>query len=153
MTAPERAVTKHGKGRPMKAFLKKKWGANYAGQVLTNVEKGSIPAEVADFYEDDQPTPNDIVKDDAAGNEQPLTVVNDEIDPAKAKAAGQAQADKVKAAQGASAAPAVDEDAETQRRAHEADEFAAKRAGSGKAPKASKEQKKKANAGKDHGVK
>jgi hypothetical protein len=37
----------------MKARLKKKWGTNYAGQVLSNVQEGSIPADVADFYEDD----------------------------------------------------------------------------------------------------
>lgn len=141
-----------------KALLLKKWGANYAGQVLTNVQKGSIPADVARFYEDDEPTPMDVVKDPNPGT-TPLTVVNDEMDPKEVDAADAAQAAKVKAAESApsvsgvgDAAAAVEAE-DTQRRAREADNFAAK-ANKSAAKGADKRTKTaKARAGKEHGVK
>lgn len=144
----------------MKALLIKKWGGNYAGQVLTGVERGSIPASVAKFYEDDEPTPMDVVIDHSATAEDPLLVVNDEMNP---KGAESVHADKKaivqrakKAAETGSVAEAAAElDREAgQRRAKEADDFAAKRTratGSGKALTAG--QKKKSQAGKEHGVK
>jgi len=107
--APERAVLRHGKGRPMKALLLKKWGANYAGQVLTNVEKGSIPAGVAEFYEDDAPTPNDVVKDPTPAG-VPLTVTNDALDPEQVAAATKAQDAKMEAAKKAEEAAAKQAD-------------------------------------------
>lgn len=155
--APERAVSRLGKGRRiMKALLLEKWGGNYAGQVLTNVEKGSIPASVARFYEDDEPTPNDVVKEET-GSVNHLPVKNDSINPDHVDAVEKTNAARMKAAKDAVDAPAVnaaDEQEFTQRQAREADEFAAKRAkGAKKAAKASPKDKKKAEAGKAHGVK
>lgn len=77
--APERAVSRSGK--PMKAFLLRKWAGYMPGQVLTNVVPGSVPTGVARFYADDEPTPCDIVKGSGLGL-KPLDVVNDAIDPA-----------------------------------------------------------------------
>jgi len=68
----------------MKARLKKKWGTNYAGQILTNVDKGSIPADVADFFEDNDPAVNTVVEQTSAAD--PLSVINDAINPESAKA-------------------------------------------------------------------
>ncbi len=93
--APERAVLRTGKGKPMKARLLKKWGANYAGQVLTNVEKGSIPAGVAEFFEDDDPAVNTVVLQVASV--APLSVVNDAIDPAASDAHNETQRTAAKA--------------------------------------------------------
>lgn len=136
----------------MKALLLKKWGSNYAGQVLTGVQKGSIPADVARFYEDDEPTPMDVVHDPNPGT-TPLTVVNDEMNPSEVDAADKSQAAKVKAAQdaGIPGAAADGEEADTQRRAREADNFAAKAQKKGAADKRTKGAK--ARAGKEHGVK
>jgi hypothetical protein len=147
--APERAVTRAGKGLRMKALLLKKWAGNYAGQVLTGVAKGSVPADVAQFYEDDEPTPCDVVKDPHVEG-TPMTVTNDELDKEQVAEVSKAQAAKMtaakKAVQAASAADA--EEAATQRRAHEADAFAAKH----QAP-AKKDDDAKPQAGKEHGVK
>ena len=147
-----------------KAFLVKKWGANYAGQTLTGVTKGSIPDDVARFYEDDEPTPNDVVKDDSAvGANNPLQVTNDELDPERADEVAddkRAIVERVKEGKDSASIAAENEAAEredTQRRAREADEFAAKRqapkAGKGKTAASSKGSKSKRTAGKEHGVK
>ncbi len=93
--APERAVLRTGKGKPMKARLLKKWGANYAGQVLSNVEKGSIPAGVAEFFEDDDPAVNTVVSQVASV--APLSVVNDAIDPSASDAHNETQRAAAKA--------------------------------------------------------
>jgi hypothetical protein len=158
--APERAVTRHGKGRPMKAFLHKKWGTSYAGQVLTGVEKGSIPADVAEFYEDDEPTPNDVVKDVDQTGAHPLSAKDDSIRVEKVREVAKEQKSKVEAAQKANddaseAAARVAEDTEfTQRQAREADLLAAKRVKSGaKGKKLSPKERKKAEAGKAHTIK
>lgn len=145
----------------MKAFLHKKWGTSYAGQVLTGVEKGSIPADVAEFYEDDEPTPNDVVKDPGPVGAHPLSAKDDSIHVDKVRAVAKEQAAKVEAAQkqtddAAEAAARVAEDDEfTQRQAREADLLAAKRAKSpgGKATKLSAKERKKAEAGKAHTIK
>jgi hypothetical protein len=146
----------------MKALLVKKWGANYAGQVLTNVEKGSIPADVARFYEDDEPSPEDVVKDDDVSGANPLAVTNDEMDADKADEVAADKKDIVKrakaSAEKASQAAAAEgqEKEDTQRRAREAELVAAKRSGSGKGgakAKLSESQKKRGRAGKEHSVK
>ncbi len=135
----------------MKALLLKQWGGNYAGQVLTGVQKGSIPSDVARFYEDDEPTPNDVVKDPHPGP-APLSVTNGEMDPSQVDAASKVQADKVSAAKKATApqADTAAEEAATQRRAKEADQFAAKQATSKNPKKAAGS---KLEPGKEHGVK
>lgn len=166
--APERAVTRLGKGKPMKALLLKKWGNNYAGQVLTHVEKGSMPSDVARFYEDDEPTPYDVVKDEPSPEENnPLVVLNDEMDPTQADAIAKdkkATVQRAKEAAGkqSQADAAVEQEREdTQRRAREAELLAAKRTkaggkkGGGKkgGGKLSETQKKRGRAGKEHSVK
>jgi len=156
--APERAVMR--KGKPMKARLMKKWGTNYAGQVLSNVDKGSIPAGVAEFFEDDDPAINTVVNQSAPGD--PLMVINDEINPAHAKAHNEAQRAEAKHSRevgdttGVVAAVEQLEQEQTQERARDADEFAAERAGKGrkggkKALSAGQVEKNK--AGKGHGRK
>jgi hypothetical protein len=145
----------------MKAFLHKKWGANYAGQVLTGVEKGSIPSDVAEFYEDDQPTPNDVVKDDAPTGPHPLSAKDDSIDVAKVRTVAKEQKDKVAAAQKATdaaseaAARVAEDTAFTQRQAREADLLAAKRNKGARAKSGTRSEKdrKKAEAGKAHTIK
>lgn len=145
----------------MKAFLHKKWGSNYAGQVLTGVEKGSIPSDVAEFYEDDQPTPNDVVKDPDLQGPHPLSAKDDSIRVEKVREVAKEQQSKVKAAQkssddAAEAAQRVAEDEEfTQRQAREADLLAAKRSKSagGAGARLSPKERKKAEAGKAHTVK
>lgn len=118
----------------MKARLLKKWGTNYAGQVLTNVDKGTIPAGVAEFFEDDDPAVNTVVEQTSAAD--PLTVINDEINPATAKAHNEAQraaaksSENVVSSQGAAGELAQLEDEQTQERARHADKVAAGRAGS-----------------------
>lgn len=47
----------------MRALLIKKWGENYAGQVLTNAVPGSIPADTALWYRDDEIVPVLPVRD------------------------------------------------------------------------------------------
>lgn len=144
----------------MKARLLKKWGSNYAGQVLTNVEKGAIPSDVAEFFDDDDPAVNTVVPHNQNVND-PLMVINDEINPATAKAHNEAQRGLAKdsRAEGdkrsAADALAALEEEQTQKRAREADQIAARRSGRGKAgSKAlSPGQKKKNEAGKGHGVK
>lgn len=151
--APERAVTRSGKGRPMKALLLKKWGSNYAGQVLTGVQEGSIPSDVARFYKDDEPTPMDVVNEPNPGS-TPLAVVNDELNVDEVDAADDAQASKIKAAAAAGVAGSQQgygEEADTQRRAREADNFAAK--GAKKAASDKRTKGGKAKSGKEHGVK
>lgn len=72
----------------MKALLLKAWAGNYPGQVFTNAEKGSIPADCARFYEDDAVVPS-------------VPVTDGVIDPARLDAAEKAQkaaADAAKAA-------------------------------------------------------
>lgn len=130
---PERAVMRHGKGKPMKAFLHKKWGTNYAGQVLTNVEKGSIPDSVAEFYEDDEPTPNDVIRDPRDTDVNPLSARNDSIDVKKVQQVAKEQQDKIDRVEaGGDSNAEVDariqqEEDETQAAARQADLVAAKR--------------------------
>lgn len=133
-----------------KAFLVKDWAGNYAGQTLTNVAKGTIPADVAEFYEDHEVGPNDVVKDEHAGGD-PLIIRNGEADLAQVRKVVKAKQDKVNAAKAASnpASATAEEDAATQRRAHEADVFAAKQAAA--TPKVASYPK--SEAGKEHGVK
>jgi hypothetical protein len=144
----------------MKAFLHKKWGNNYAGQTLTGVEKGSIPAGVAEMYEDDEATPSDVIREDGPQGEQPLAVKDDSIDVERVRAVGREQKDKVNAAKKAvdvasQAAQRVAEDREfTQRQAREADVLAGKRArGAQKGAKRSAKDKARNEAGKAHTVK
>ncbi len=121
----------------MKARLLKKWGANYAGQVLSNVDKGSIPAGVAEFYEDDDAAVNTVVAQEDVSD--PLAVINDEINPESAKAHDEAQralADDSNSAVDRSAladALAEQERKDTQERAHHADDVAAGRRAKGEA--------------------
>lgn len=154
----ERATLRHGKGRPMKALLKKKWGTNYAGQVLTNVQKGSIPDDVAVFYEDDEPSPMDVVKDPNDVGGDPLAVINDAINPKGIEQVEEQKRGRLQAARDVSDALAVseavaaEEQKQTQRRAREADQFAASRQGAGRSGSAlSKDQKEGFEAGKGHG--
>lgn len=129
--APERAVLRTGKGQPMKARLLKKWGGFYAGQVLTNVDKGSIPASVAEMFEDDDPAVMTVVEQHDVND--PLMVINDEINPASAKAHNEAQRSSAKASRafggrsGQADAVAELEDKQTQERARTSDELAAAR--------------------------
>lgn len=115
----------------MKARLLKKWGSNYAGQVLTNVDEGSIPAGVAEFFEDDDPAVNTVVSQQHVND--PLAVVNDEINPESAKTHNEAQRALAKAshevgdARAAADALAEQEVKDTQERAKKADDFAAAR--------------------------
>lgn len=145
----------------MKAFLHKQWAGHYAGQVLTGVEKGSIPSDVAEFYEDDQPTPHDVVKDPDLQGPHPLSAKDGSIRVEKVQQVAKEQQNKVAAAQkqtddAAEAAARVAEDDEfTQRQAREADLLAAKRdKGARKGgTKRTAAEKKKAEAGKAHTVK
>jgi hypothetical protein len=120
----------------MKARLMKKWGTHYAGQILTNVDKGSIPAGVAEFFDDDDPAVNTVVEQTSAAD--PLTVINDEINPKTAKAHDEHQRAAAKSSEeqvssnAASGALAQLEDEQTQERARNADLVAAKRSGAGK---------------------
>jgi hypothetical protein len=139
----------------MKARLLKKWGGNYAGQVLSNVEPGSIPAGIAEFFEDDDPAVNTVVSQH--GSQTPLAVINDAINPDHAKAHNESQRAAAKASRetdGSGLAMAVQklEDQQTQERARYADEFAANRA---QAPEGqlSEEQIKANAAGKGPGTK
>jgi len=154
--APERAITRQGKGHAMKAFLTKKWGPNYAGQTLTNVQKGSIPADVAEMYEDDVPTPNDVVKDPDEDASDPLRVTNDEADVERVRGVAKTKAERVATAKKVGVPGADEEAAEveaTQRRAKEADDFAAKGAKGTRKRKLSGSAKAKAEAGKNaHGL-
>ncbi len=132
----------------------KKWGTNYAGQVLTNVEKGSIPSDVAEFFEDNDPAVMTVVEQSNVGD--PLMVINDEINPKTAKAHDDAQraaaksSEDVVAGRAAGEALAALEDEQTQERARNADKVAAKRSGTGKdgAKALSKGQRAKNAAGK-----
>ena len=140
----------------MKARLLKKWGTNYAGQVLTNVEKGTIPAGVAEFFEDDDPAVNTVVEQ--SDSNDPLMVINDEINPAAAKAHNEAQRAAAKSSIDFGGNQVVaeleeQETEDTQRRAREADLFAAGRSKSGKKKGTglSAGQKEKLKAGKEHG--
>ncbi len=141
----------------MKARLMKKWGTNYAGQILTNVDKGSIPSGVAEFFEDDDPAVNTVVEQSDPND--PLMVINDEINPAAAKAHNEAQRAAAKSSvnYGGNAVVAELEEQEqkdTQRRAREADQFAAGRLKGGKKGVGLSEgQKAKLKAGKEHGKK
>lgn len=146
----------------MKALLIDKWGGNYAGQVLTNVRAGSIPSDVAHFFEDDEPTPMDVVRDPHDTEAAPLTVTDDHINPEKARSVAKEQKAKVQAAKKAAteaddaAARVAENDAFTQRQAREADVLAAKRSKAtrkGGAKKLSAKQRKAAEAGKAHTVK
>lgn len=137
----------------MKARLMKKWGTHYAGQILTNVDKGSIPAGVAEFFEDDDPAVNTVVEQTSSAD--PLTVINDEINPATAKAHNEAQraaaksSEEVLSNQGAASELAQLEDEQTQERARHGDQVAAGRAAGGKKGGAlSKGQREKNAAGK-----
>jgi hypothetical protein len=148
----ERAVLR--KGKPMKARLLKKWGANYAGQVLTNVEKGSIPDGVAEFFEDDDPAVNTVVAQ--SDTNDPLMVINDEINPEHAAAHNDSQralADESKAVDKRAIATALEEQErkDTQERARDADEFAAGRATTDGGEALTASQKEKLKAGKGHG--
>jgi hypothetical protein len=140
--APERAVLR--KGKPMKARLLKKWGTNYAGQVLTNVDKGSIPAGIAEFFEDDDPAVNTVVEQGDVSD--PLMVINDEINPAHAKEHNEAQRGKAKSSRAfvdknsAAAELQALEEQQTQERARHADLVAAGRTKAGKAGKGGKGQ-------------
>ena len=135
----------------MKARLLKKWGANYAGQVLTNVEKGSIPDGVAEFFEDDDPAVNTVVAQQNVND--PLMVVNDEINPEPAKAHNESQralADESRAVdkRGITTALEEQERKDTHERARDADEFAAGRTEeAGTALTASQKEKLKAGKG------
>lgn len=149
--APERAVMR--KGKPMKARLLKKWGGNYAGQVLSNVEKGSIPAGVAEFFEDDDPAVNTVVSQESASD--PLRVINDEINPEQAKKHNEAQratADASRARGPAAGDSALEqlEREQTEQRARDADEFAAGREEDAAAQLTAGQREKNA-AGKGHG--
>lgn len=116
-----------------KAFLHKQWGTHYAGQVLSGVEKGSIPSEVAEFYEDDEPTPNDVVKDPDPQGPHPLSAKDGSIRLEKVREVAKENKAKLEAAQkntddAAEAAARQAEDEEfTQQQAREADLLAAKR--------------------------
>jgi hypothetical protein len=122
----------------MKARLMKKWGTNYAGQILTNVEKGSIPADVAEYFEDDDPAVNTVVSQATA--DDPLRVINDEINPEHAKAHNEAQRAAAKDSEaalsggggGVVAAHEALEREQTQDRARNADNVAAERQGTDK---------------------
>lgn len=133
----------------MKARLMKKWGTNYAGQILTNVDKGSIPGGVAEFFEDDDPAVNTVVEQTTASD--PLTVINDEINPKAAKAHNEAQRAAAKSSESVVAqsgdALAQLEDEQTQERARHSDVVAAERQKKGSA-QLSEGQKKKNAAGK-----
>jgi hypothetical protein len=113
----------------MKARLLKKWGGNYAGQVLTNVDKGSIPAGVAEFFEDDDPAVNTVVAQSSAHD--PLMVINDEINPVHAKAHNESQRAAAKSSEeavnkaGISSQMQQLETEQTQERARNADLVAA----------------------------
>lgn len=113
----------------MKARLLKKWGSNYAGQVLTNVDAGSIPAGVAEMFEDDDPAVNTVVSQHT-GND-PLRVINDEINPESAKVHNEAQRSSAKASRehSGSADSALEalEIEQTQKRAKASDDMAAAR--------------------------
>jgi hypothetical protein len=115
----------------MKARLLKKWGTNYAGQILTNVEKGSIPEGVAEFFEDNDPAVMTVVEQHTDG--EPLMVVNDEINPKHAKAHAESQRASARASEDATnttgVAGAIEklEDEQTQERARHADKVAAER--------------------------
>lgn len=114
----------------------KKWGTNYAGQILTNVDKGAIPGDVAEFFEDDDPAVNTVVEQTSSAD--PLTVINDEINPKTAKAHNEAQRAAAKSSEdqvssnATAGALAQLEDEQTQDRARNSDLLAAKRSGSGK---------------------
>lgn len=154
LDAPERAVLR--KGKPMKARLLKKWGGFYAGQVLTNVDKGSIPAGVAEFYEDDDPAVNTVVEQ--ADVSDPLLVINDEINPQAAKAhddhaRAAAKASREVGDKSAAAEAVIEQERkDTQERARDADVFAAERTKRG-ASSLTAGQKTKLKAGKGHGAK
>jgi hypothetical protein len=138
----------------MKARLLKKWGTHYAGQVLTNVQDGSIPAGVAEFYEDDDPAVNTVVEQ--SNPNDPLMVINDEINPETAKTHDEAQrakADNSRAADKQAVVSELEEQErkDTQRRARDADEFAAKRGKADDSTALTASQKEKLRAGKEHG--
>lgn len=151
--APERAVLRTGKGKPMKARLLKKWGTNYAGQVLTNVQEGSIPEGVAEFFDDDDPAVNTVVSQESASD--PLRVINDEINPEQAEKHNEAQRATAEAsrarpaAAGDTALEALERE-QTEERARDADEFAAGREEAGESA-LSEGQREKNAAGKGHG--
>jgi hypothetical protein len=113
----------------MKARLLKKWGGFYAGQVLTNVDKSSIPAGVAEFFEDDDPAVMTVV--DKRNESDPLTVINDEINPAHAKAHNESQRAIAKesdaSSQDVSGAVEEMENERAQKQARHADKVAAGR--------------------------
>ena len=120
----------------MKARLLKKWGTNYAGQILTNVQKGSIPADVAEYFEDDDPAVNTVVQQSDAND--PLMVINDQINPEHAKAHNESQRAAAKSSEevvnknAAAAELQALEVEQTQERARHADQVAAGRAKGGK---------------------
>ena len=92
----ERAVTRPSrKGRLMKARLLKKWGSNYAGQILSNVQEGSLPAGVAEYFEDDDPTINTVRQPSGVVDEN--VVNDDEVKPLKGSDHEKSQLAKVKA--------------------------------------------------------
>lgn len=80
----------------MRALLIKKWGEYYAGQVLTSAEPGSIPADTAVWYGDDEVVPV-------------LPVFNDVIDPNTPALAGRVQAQIAAVAPPPDPEPAVPE--------------------------------------------
>lgn len=141
----------------MKARLLKKWGGNYAGQVLSNVQPGSIPGDVAEFFDDDDPAVNTVVSQQSGI--QPLAVINDSINPQHAKVHDDAQRAAAKASKeaehtGTAAALQQVEDKQTQERARYADEYAAGRLEQQKPEAALTEEQIKANAaGKGPGTK
>lgn len=120
----------------MKARLLKKWGTNYAGQVLTNVEKGSIPTTHAEYFEDDDPAINTVVEQQNVGD--PLMVINDEINPEHAKSHNESQRARAKSSKDVVGRNAVTSELEalevqqTQERARNADLEAAGRDKAGK---------------------
>jgi len=44
----------------MKARLLRPYAGNYAGQIMSNVHEGDFPADVAEYFEDDDPAINDV---------------------------------------------------------------------------------------------
>ena len=137
----------------MKARLLKKWGTNYAGQVLSNVQEGSIPDGVAEIFEDDDPAVNTVVSQENASD--PLRVINDEINPEQAEKHNEAQRATAEASRSAPASSGVNaleqlEQEQTQERARDADAFAAGREEAGAAT-LSEGQREKNAAGKGHG--
>lgn len=122
----------------MKARLLRKVGTYYAGQVLTNVQKGDLPAGSAEYFEDNDPAVMTVVEQ--TNDNDPLMVINDEINPEHAKAHNEAQRAAAKSSEenigghsGAATAIEELERQQTQERARHSDDLAAERSGAGEA--------------------